>query len=114
MFPNSGKIWIYHKSIDMRKGINGLSILVADELALNPSDGSIYIFYNKSHSRLKLIYWDRNGFCLFYKILSKERFKIPKLLSLRAISYEQLRWLFDGLDFEKVKGFKSLKYSSYF
>lgn len=98
----------------MRKGINGLSMLIADSLSLNPSDGSIYIFYNKGYDKLKLIYWDRNGFCLFYKILEKERFKVPKIAALRSLSSEELRWLFDGLDIDKVSGFKSLKYESYY
>ena len=114
MLPNNSKILIYHKAIDMRKGINGLSIFIADELSLDPGDGSIYIFYNRSYKKLKLIYWDRNGFCLFYKILEKERFILPEMISLRSITHEQLRWLFDGFDIEKVRGFKDVKYSNYF
>ena len=114
MLPNNCNILLYHKAVDMRKGINGLSILISDEISSNPSDGSVYIFYNKNYRKLKLIYWDRNGFCLFYKILEKEKFKIPKLIELRSISTEQLRWLLDGLDIGKLSGFKSLKYSTYY
>ena len=98
----------------MRKGINGLSIMIADSLLLNPSDGSIYIFYNKSYDKLKLIYWDRNGFCLFYKILVRDRFKISQILSLRSLSYQQLRWLFDGLDIDNITGFQSVTYDRYY
>lgn len=114
MLPNHNKVMLYHRSIDMRKGINGLSILVAAELSLNPSDGSIYIFYNNKYNKLKFIYWDRNGFCMHYKVLEKEKFKIPKLIALRSITHEQLRWLFDGLDIDKTQGFKSLNYYHYF
>ena len=98
----------------MRKGINGLSVMIADELLLDPGNGSLYIFYNRSYNKLKLIYWDRNGFCLYYKILSREKFKIPKILSVKSINHDEMRWLFDGLDFEKTKGFKPLSYSSYY
>lgn len=98
----------------MRKGINGLSILIADELSYNPSDGRVYIFYNKSYNKLKMLYWDRNGFCLHYKILEGDKFKIPNLVALRMLSPEQLRWLFDGLDIDKVTGFKSIKYEAHF
>ena len=114
MFPNNNQILLYYKTIDMRKGINGLSILIADEIAMNPSDGCIFLFYNKTYDKLKCIYWDRNGFCLFYKFLTKDRFKIPKMLSSRTISHEQLRWLFDGLDIDKISGFKALKFSHFF
>lgn len=114
MLPNNSKILIYHKTIDMRKGINGLSILIADEMAINPTDGGIFLFYNRNYDKLKCIYWDRNGFCLCYKILAKDRFKIPKLLSSRTISHDQLRWLFDGLDIDKISGFKTLRFSNFF
>ena len=114
MLPNNCKILLYHEAIDMRKGINGLSMLIADSLSLNPSDGGIYIFYNKSYDKLKLIYWDRNGFCLFYKILEREKFKVPKIVSLRSLSAEELRWLFDGLDMDKLEGFKPVSYDSYY
>jgi len=114
MLLNNNKILFYHNPIDMRKGINGLTILISNDLSINPGDGSIYVFYNKSYNKLKLIYWDRNGFCLFYKILSKEKFKIPKLLSSQIISMEELRWLLDGLDIKKTQGFKTFFYDSYY
>jgi len=98
----------------MRKSIDGLAIIVSGSLSLNPSDGSLYIFYNKKYDKLKMLFWDRNGFTLLYKRLEKERFKIPKLVTEQVISYEQMRWLFDGLDINEVKGFKALKYSVFF
>ena len=85
----------------MRKSIDGLSIIISESLGMNPSDGCIHIFYNKKYDKLKILYWDKNGFSLLYKRLEKERFKIPKLVSSRSITYDQLRWLFDGLDIDK-------------
>lgn len=114
MLPNNCKILLYNRTVDMRKSIDGLSIIVAENLGLNPSDGSIHIFYNKKYDKLKMLYWDKNGFSLLYKRLEKERFKIPSLVSSRAITYEQLRWLLDGLDIDKIHGFKSVKYNAFF
>ena len=114
MLPNNSKVLLYNKSVDMRKSIDGLAIIVSDALSMNPSDGSLYIFYNKKYDKLKMLFWDRNGFTLLYKRLEKERFKIPKLVTEQVISYEQMRWLFDGLDINEVKGFKALKYSVFF
>jgi len=60
--------------VDMRKSINGLSVLVADHLELSPLSGSLFVFYNKARDKIKILYWDRNGFCLWYKRLEKHRF----------------------------------------
>jgi len=114
MLPNNCNIMLYNKVVDMRKSIDGLSIIVSDVLSLNPADGSIYIFCNKKYDKLKMLYWDKNGFTLLYKRLEKERFKIPNLLSVRSITYDQLRWLFDGLDIDKTTGFKPLKYTAFY
>ena len=114
MLPNNCKIMFYNKIVDMRKSIDGLSIIVSDALSLNPSDGSIYIFYNRKHDKLKMLYWDKNGFTLVYKRLEKDKFKIPNLLSAKCITHDQLRWLFDGLDIDKITGFKSLKYTAFY
>ena len=114
MLPNNCKILLYNNTVDMRKSIDGLSIIVSENLGLNPGDGSVHIFYNKKYDKLKLLYWDKNGFSLLYKRLECERFKIPKLLLARSITYEQLRWLLDGLNIDKINGFKPLKYSAYF
>ena len=51
---------------------------------------------------------------IYYIKTRKERFKIPKLVAARCITYEQLLWLFDGLDIDKITGFQPLKYSKYF
>jgi transposase len=114
MLPNNSKVLLYNKSVDMRKSIDGLAIIVSSALIMNPSDGSLYIFYNKKYDKLKMLFWDRNGFSLLYKRLEKERFKIPKLVASKVISYEQMRWLFDGLDINEIKGFKALKYNVFF
>ncbi len=74
MFPDLSKIAIYIRPgfTDMRKQINGLSIMAEDEMNLNTGSGSLFLFCNKSRRVLKSIYWDRNGFCLWQKKLGKE------------------------------------------
>lgn len=53
---------------DMRKSINGLSILVADQLELDPLSGHLFAFCNRRRDITKILYWDRNGFCLLSKL----------------------------------------------
>ena len=56
---------------DMRKSIDGLAVLVQSSMQLNPLDKKLFLFTNKKHNLLKVLYWDKNGFWLFYKRLEK-------------------------------------------
>ena len=92
-------IWFYPQPIDFRKQLDGLVILVADHLHLNPASGQLFLFRNRSANKIKLLWWDRNGFWLFYKRLEKGRFQFP-LMNENAIELtrDQLGWLLSGLD----------------
>ena len=114
-FPTNLKILLSREPTDMRKSINGLSILVSERLKKNPTDLYVFVFRNKRGDKLKILYWDRNGFCLWYKIIQKGRFRFPKKLAgIIELSMEQLQWLLDELDFSKLKGFLSKKYDIFF
>jgi len=105
------EVLIHNKPVDMRKSINGLSILVQDDMQRNPTEPGIFVFWNRKLDKLKLLYWHINGFCLFYKILEQQKFKIPQPLSQRLIvSSKELQWLLDGLDFSELTGHKNLTY----
>ena len=109
--PDHLQVLIYTSPIDMRKAIDGLSMLVSEQLGESPTSGSLYVFYNRAADKLKILYWDQNGFCLFYKRLEKDRFKLPPSDSQKmTISMQQLRWLLDGLDIAKIKGHDPLNY----
>ena len=111
----SVKVRLYKQPVDMRKSIDGLSIIVADELSENPSDGSIYVFYNKAFDKVKMLYWEVNGFCVLYKRLEKQKYKLPPIKGdVLELDLQQLRWLLEGLDIAKTQGFKPHKYSQYY
>jgi transposase len=96
---------------DMRKQINGLSIIVAEELAMDPLDGSLFLFCNKQRRILKVIYWDRNGFCLWLKLLEKDKLPWPaKLEEATEITQQQFGFLLQGIDFWNAH--KKLEYRS--
>lgn len=110
----SALILLHRDPVDMRKSIDGLSFLVSGKFSGNPADGSVYVFFNRQKDKVKLLYWDRNGFCLWYKRLEKQRFKIPEISGQSAsIPAEHFRWLMDGLDATKLQGFKALKYEQF-
>jgi transposase len=95
----SNRIWFYPKPVDFRKQMDGLIILVADQLDLKPTSGEIYIFRSRCCKKVKLLWWDRNGFWLFYKRLEGGRFQFPlKDDRTLELTQEQLQWLLSGLD----------------
>ena len=71
------RIFVRPGITDMRKQINGLSVLVQEEMSQDPLSGHLYLFCNGNRRRLKALYWDRNGFCLWVKRLERDRFPWP-------------------------------------
>ena len=57
-------VYLSREAVDFRKGINGLSILVEDTLSLDPFSEHLFVFCNRRRNRVKILYWERNGFCL--------------------------------------------------
>ena len=98
---NETKIHVYTGSVDMRKSIDGLVNLLADGYKQNPQAGDLFIFTNKHRNKLKLLFWDHNGFVLYYKRMEKGRFCYSKYLhdDEIMISMTQLKALLMGLDF---------------
>lgn len=113
MQPNTMKVLLCSTPTDMRKSINGLCFLVDGELEENPSCGTVYVFCNRVKDKLKILYWDGNGFCLLYKRLEKGRFKIPREAHSLAITADELRWLLQGIDFKKLPKPKVLAVKTY-
>jgi transposase len=108
----SKKIFIASKPIDFRKAIDGLCALVVDELQKEPSEG-IYIFYNKSLDRIKILGWHRNGFVLLYKRLESGKFFVRTDGDNLQINSEQLNWLLIGVDWKLLSG-RECKINAYF
>lgn len=85
---------------DMRKSINGLSIIVAEQLELDPLSQAWFVFCNKQRDKLKILFWDTNGFWLYYRRLEQGRFQWPKgneCSGAMGIEARQLQWLLSGL-----------------
>jgi transposase len=96
------KIYLRPGGTDMRKQINTLSEFVAREMKRNPLNGNLYVFCGKNRSRLKVLYWERNGFCMWQKRLEKDRFPWPRTEEeALEISKEEMFMLLKGIDFFK-------------
>lgn len=76
--PGTGvRVYLACGVTDMRKGIEGLASLAQDHLRQKPASGAVFAFLGRKGDRLKLLYWDGQGFCLYYKVLEKGHFPWP-------------------------------------
>lgn len=111
----SPPIFLYQQPIDMRKSIDGLSVLATEHFDSAPTSGSLYVFCNRGKDKIKILYWDRNGFCLWYKRLEQERFQVSYSISgVIQLDQQQLGWLIDGLDYKGLQGHKFVNYSAFY
>jgi len=111
MFVEPSNIYLHRQFVDFRKSINGLSAIVETELKLPAMSGALFIFCNKSKDKLKILYWDKTGFALWYKRLEANKFKWPKQLQKDCVELneQQLEWLLEGYD---VVGHQKLSYQN--
>ena len=104
------RIFLRPGRTDMRKSINTLSIIVQESMRLDVFSPALFVFCGKGRNNMKILYWDKNGFCLWQKKLGKHKFKWPKAEDESLeIEYTQLSWLLSGLDFTSAH--QQLKYS---
>ena len=113
MLPATSEVKVYVALgvTDMRKSINGLSLLVEEHFQMDLFSGNLFAFCNRRRDRIKIIYWDHNGFCLWMKRLEKEVFRWPESeREVIEISQKALSWLLHGLDLRQAH--QRLSYSS--
>lgn len=106
------KVFIHRDYVDMRKSINGLSQIVEMASMGNLMEPHLFVFSGKSRTTIKILYFDRSGFCLWQKRLEQDKFPWPKKSAdaVVTINPDQLSWLLDGYDVFKLKPFEQLTY----
>ena len=78
LIDKNADIWLSAEPTDMRKGANGLTVIVQEQFDLSPQSNALFIFYNRNRDKAKILFWHYNGFVLIYKCLESGLFKIPK------------------------------------
>ena len=97
------RVMIATKPVDFRKGAEGLALLVREIMAGDPFSGAVYVFRAKRADRIKLVFWDGTGLCLFAKRLEDGIFRWPKIEDgVVRLSSAQLSALLEGLDWRRV------------
>lgn len=99
------QIWLAVTPVDMRRGIDGLSMIVQEALEKAPCSGSAFVFRNKAGNRLRLLVWDGNGVWLCQRRLHRGRFVWPKVNDgSLSINRAQWDWLVAGVDWQRLSG----------
>lgn len=97
------RVMVAAKPVDFRKGAEGLAALVREAMGADPFSGTVYVFRARRADRVKLIYWDGTGVCLFAKRLEDGKFRWPKVEdSVIRLTAAQLAALVEGLDWRRV------------
>jgi transposase len=97
----SFEILAYNRPVDMRKSFSGLLGVVRSEVKVSPLSKTVFLFFNKRKNYIKLLFWDRTGYCLVCKKLERGSFNLPSEEDLQLIDLEKLKLIFDGIKLGK-------------
>lgn len=105
--PSAVKIFLYGQAADLRRGYDGLAALVQDAMGEDPLSGSLFMFVNKRCNRIKLLYWDRDGYAIWMKRLQSGSFEMPQLSTSDSprvkITASQLSLILEGIELSSVR-----------
>ena len=102
--PGGTRIWLACGITDMRKGFDGLAALVQLQLAEDPYSGQLFVFRGRRGDRVKLLWWDGDGLCLFAKRLERGRFIWPQAMhGTVELTGAQLSMLLEGIDWRRIE-----------
>ena len=99
VLPAGLKVWIANEALDMRKSFNGIAAIIQAQFHKAPNSGHLFVFTNRSRDKIKIFYWDRNGFVQWYKQLEKGCFRWPRVAqNIYEVSISDLTLLLEGID----------------
>jgi transposase len=107
-WPPTVRIFLAAESTDMRKGFDSLASLVESSMTLDPLSGHLFVFRSRRGDRIKVLWWDSDGYCLWYKRLEKGCFRFPAAAAQGAtkgveVKAADLMMILDGVDLSSVR-----------
>lgn len=103
LLKSEGKVFLSTELVDMRKSINGLAAIVQNDFNLDLYEDAMFVFVNRAKDKVKILYWDSEGFCLYYKRRERGRFNWPSNFregKVNEVSSRDLRRFLQGLVME--------------
>lgn len=101
------RVWLYARPTDMRKQFDGLAALARNQLNEDPMSGHLFVFINRRRTYMKVLYFDRGGYCLWCKRLEQGQFNYnAQRGDKQSLSWTELKLLLDGVEVRKSRQFK--------
>lgn len=98
------RVHVYGRPVDLRKSYDGLYALARQELGQDPLNGRLFVFINRRATQMKVLYWDRTGFCVWAKRLEQGRFLSNwRRVTTREMDWTGLKLLLEGIEAKAVK-----------
>ena len=101
-FPSSVEVYMAVEPMDMRRSFDSLAGATQEILGQNPFSGHLFVFFNRDRSRVKVLFWDKSGYCLYYKRLEKGTFHFPQYLSqdtqVLKVAVSDFALILDGIE----------------
>lgn len=107
--PPSVRVFFCLVPADMRRSFDGLALLAETVVRQDPFSGHLFVFRNRIADRIKVLYWDRDGYALWYKRLEQGRFRFPSGEACREVSRAELAMVLEGIDLRSAKQDKRYK-----
>ena len=107
-FPEAQvRVWLYTQPTDMRKSYDGLSALVKNTLHEDPASGHVFVFINRKRTQMKVLYFDRSGYCVWSKRLEQGRFQHRSGGACKvALDWTQLKLILEGIELNNTRRYK--------
>lgn len=107
MIPARVSIFVAAEAVDLRRSFDGLAAVVKDVLRHDPLSGALFLFFNRAADRVKVLWWDRSGYCILYKRLERGTFRVPRSMTPGATSVtveaSELAKILEGIDLPPAK-----------
>lgn len=114
-FPEARvRVWLYTPPTDMRKSYDGLSALVKNNLREDPASGHVFVFINRKRTQMKVLYFDRSGYCVWSKRLEQGRFRCRFGGADKVtLDWTQLKLILEGIELNNTRRYKRFRCSDY-
>jgi len=114
-WPPTVRIFVSTQPTDMRRSFDGLAMMTRENMGQDPLSGHLFVFFNRRGDRVKIMFWDRSGFCIWYKRLEQGVFRLPQSIinsSNPEVEVSDLSLILEGIDLSSAQRRKRFKLGS--
>jgi len=105
-WPPTVRIFVSTQPTDMRRSFDGLAMMTRENMGQDPLSGHLFVFFNRRGDRVKIMFWDRSGFCIWYKRLEQGVFRLPQSIvnsSNPEVEVSDLSLILEGIDLSSAR-----------